>query len=847
VGWAAADSLPTDILLPGGTLYGGNGAKATVGDVAIRAGKIVATGKVELTGMHRSAPVQGIAIVEEGKARAALAPLPRHAPLEVRRATDEFQRVLQKMTGTKLLAPNNNEGPIIHIGRDAFVDRAVPDFDRLDEDGFVIRTVEDRHLILAGRTPHATEFAVYRFLQKYGGVRWFFPTVLGEVIPRRTRFHVGALADCEAPSFHSRQWSSAAPFDGGTWERHNLCRARYNFHHNLLHIFVPSKIYATHPEWFPEINGKRQRPRDDNDHGWQPCLANREAAQYAAQAARQYFDSHPQAACFSIGMNDTAAAGFCLCAECRTLDPADPAEQKTPRGLPNYSNRFFTFANRVATELARTHPDKYLGCLAYHVTEPPPSFDVHPRIIPYLTAGRANWTDPVIRAGDQKLIRGWCKKVPVVGIYDYYYGSGFISPRIFTHLTEASLKFAHQAGVRAFYAEIYSTWSLDGPKAYVASQLLWDVNQNAEQLVDDFCTGLFGKAAAPMRAYFRFLEQRWMSRPGGSTVMWQGFFDPVQLEIWPPTACAEARRLLTQAETAASREEDTVQQRVKLFSDGFRQTELWSALYHGERSLRILADLEHFSDAQVQLERLNREVIQPSPLHRAVIAFEQRASTLPGGGLAGAVLRLSDQPQAQAMLERLASSAASTEVKSAARAALLLRSHPERVSQRLANPGFEPAAEKTATADARRTTPSGWGLWFRPGTPGQGESIPEAARSGKCGFVLRGAEAGSVLQSVPVQPGQKYLATVYVRGKLSPQAESKLVVQWKDTAGKWLTAAGQRGDRLSAGGSSDWTRLCVLVEVPPKAGQLVFCVTAYHQGPRDVLQIDDASLQCIPP
>ena len=380
------------------------------------------------------------------------------------------------------------------------------------------------------------------------------------------------------------------------------------------------------------------------------------------------------------------------------------------------------------------------------MTEPPPSFDVHPRIIPYLTAGRANWTDPAIREGDQKLIRGWCRKVPIVGIYDYYYGSGFISPRIFTGLSEASLKFAHQAGVRAFYAEIYSTWSLDGPKAYVASQLLWDVRQNAETLVDDFCRGLFGKAAAPMRAYFRFLEQRWMSRPSGSNVMWQGFFDPAQLEIWTPAVCAEARRLLAQAETASSGEDETIRQRVRLFSDGFRQTELWSALYHGEKSLRSLAEVERYTDAQAELERLNREVILPNPLHRAVIAFDERAGHLPGGAAVGAVLRLSDQPQSQATLQRLASASASAEVKSAARAALALRSHPERAVQRLTNPGFEPGPEK-ASAAAERAVPPGWGVWFRPGTPGQGESVPAAARSGKCGFVLRGAEAGCVLQS----------------------------------------------------------------------------------------------------
>ncbi len=152
----------------------------------------------------------GLPIVEEGKPRAALAPLSATASPEVRRTADEFQRVLQKMTGTKLAARTHADGPIVHIGRDAFVDRAGLELDRLDEDGFVIRTVDDRHLILAGRSPHATEFAVYRFLQKYGGVRWYFPTALGEVIPRRTSFRVGQLADREEPSFHSRQSTCAA-------------------------------------------------------------------------------------------------------------------------------------------------------------------------------------------------------------------------------------------------------------------------------------------------------------------------------------------------------------------------------------------------------------------------------------------------------------------------------------------------------------------------------------------------------------------------------------------------------------------------------------------------------------
>jgi hypothetical protein len=103
-----------------------------------------------------------------------------------------------------------------------------------------------------------------------------------------------------------------------------------------------------------------------------------------------------------------------------------------------------------------------------------------------------------------------------------------------------------------------------------------------------------------------------------------------------------------------------------------------------------------------------------------------------------------------------------------------------------------------------------------------------------------------VLQSVPVKPGETYLASVHVRGQLGKQAESELVIQWQDAAGKWLTKAPKRSDRLPAGGSREWTRLSTFVQVPEGAGRLIFSVSAYHQTDADALHIDDASLRRLP-
>ncbi|HPA17144.1 MAG TPA: DUF4838 domain-containing protein [Verrucomicrobiae bacterium] len=783
-------------------------------------------------------------IVENGQPRAVLPAPPPDAPVEVRRSVTEFRRVIEKMTDAALPTDGPAGSPVIHVGRDSFVEGVALGLDQLDEDGFVIRTPSPGHLILAGRTPHGTEFAVYRFLHKYAGARWYFPTELGEVVPRQQSFAVGDLSDREEPSFRSRLWSSAAPFDGGAWERHNLCRGRYNFHHNLLKIFVPSTLYDKHPDWFPEIDGNRFRPADDHAHNWQPCFANPDVAHYAAAAARKHFDANPDAASFSLGMNDTAAHGFCECAACRSLDPTDPTLRKTPRDLPNYSNRFFTFVNRVAADVQKTHPGKFLGCLAYHVTEPPPEFDVQPCVIPYLTAGRANWTDPAIREGDQRLIAAWTKKVPIVGIYDYYYGAGFVSPRLFTRLTEESLKYASAAGANAFYAEIYSTWSLDGPKAWVASQMLWNVNQSAEALVDDFCRGLFGAAAAPMRDYFLFVEGCWMARPPGSTVMWAGFFDAKQLDLWPPGVCAKARSLLDAATESAAQLDEVVRRRVRLYSDGFRQTELWSALYHGEKSLESVSDVRRCLKAQADLADIQRAVIKPNPLHRAPIAFESRARNLPGRSLVGALLRLADKPGADAALRELAANDQDPESSAAARAALTLQEHPDKAPEVLANPGFE--ASGTDGAPKKTARPVGWNSWFRPNTPGELQWSAEAAHGGALGVTLRGAIASSVLQSIPVKPGEQYVASVLVRIPRpwhAPQGEAQLLLQWQDASGKWLTGAAKPSSALPGTDVAGWTRLAAFATVPPAAGRLVLCICANGQAPEDELHIDDASLR----
>ena len=146
------------------------------------------------------------------------------------------------------------------------------------------------------------------------------------------------------------------------------------------------------------------------------------------------------------------------------------------------------------------------------------------------------------------------------------------------------------------------------------------------------------------------------------------------------------------------------------------------------------------------------------------------------------------------------------------RAALRLREQGDKLPDKLIHPGFEPAPDGVAV---EKSLPPGWGTWFRPGTPGEARWTTAAARSGTHGVLVRGAEAGGFLQSVPVQPGESYVASVYVRGVLSPLAHGEFVVQWQDAAGKWLPGETRRATRLPAGGGRQLARSSTPKSRPP--------------------------------
>ncbi|OGG52983.1 MAG: hypothetical protein A3F84_19235 [Candidatus Handelsmanbacteria bacterium RIFCSPLOWO2_12_FULL_64_10] len=459
-----------------------------------------------------------LTLSDRGEIKTALV-LPDGAGEVLREAAADLQSVLEKMTGVAppmgsddgKLAPSGRTA--IHVGRTACARSLNLDAGDVGVEGYRI-TTSGRDLFILGGSDSGTSYGVYGLLEDHLGVRWFMPGELFEDVPVQTTLRIAPIHEEVRPHFLHRVFSGIFSLEGAAWERRNRVSRRRpelpyaGFHHALYRIFPVARYGKTHPEYYALIDGQRLIPESDgvsNARFGQPCTSNPEVVEITVQAARSYFDEHPEAHCFSLGMNDNR--NFCLCEGCRALD----VPGLVFRDRPVYSDRWFTYVNAVAKALQATHPGKFVGCLAYINVESPPQriARLEPNVAIYLTQDTPQHLDPAYRDKDREFILSWVKKCDHVCKYDYY-GLGWMLPRYCPHLIADDIRFQHSAGVRGFYAEAYPHWASFGPHVYLASKLWWNADRDAERLLSEFFERLFRGAAGEMRAFYDKMEEVWM-------------------------------------------------------------------------------------------------------------------------------------------------------------------------------------------------------------------------------------------------------------------------------------------------------------------------------------------------
>ncbi len=333
----------------------------------------------------------------------------RQAAAPERFAAQELQKYVRLISGAELpIMDHPRATKTIWVGQiaggaDALKGRG--------EDSYLIR-IAAGNISLAGASPRATLYSVYRFLEKHLGCGWIAPG--DDYVPRANEITIlDSDEDLESPAFTYRAISLFPYADGqlndrlrgdtlfpyalmqvtkdridwaaknrlnwvhpclneggpGLWEKvHSrreivpeIVKRGLGLHyggHSYFAWVPPDKYYKEHPEYYSTIQDGK--PQSLN-------IANPEVAEVMAGNIGEFLNQNPEISIVTVWMNDRPA--ICTTPECLQMEgPLHLSVSQSPGAYPptiSFSNAAVKFANEVARRLRQTHPKVLINHLAY--------------------------------------------------------------------------------------------------------------------------------------------------------------------------------------------------------------------------------------------------------------------------------------------------------------------------------------------------------------------------------------------------------------------------------------------------------------------------------------------------
>lgn len=760
--------------------------------------------------------------------------VPEKAEPEELEAAELLKSIFQKMGKADVPVVKSASASTaihIHVGQTRLGMRTAESLfpGNFDADGYLIYPADEGNLVIAGKRPLSTFYAVVDFLERYAGVLWVWPDENGIVIPETVKFTALVTKQISEPVFKSRRFSGIEEGQGKYWkinqESKGLREIRSQFSHNVNRVMEP-KLWETHPEYFNMLSGKRNKPVKMQT---QACTSNPEVIRIFIEAAKRQFKLYPWIDSFSVSAND--GGHFCECEACRALDVP---------GADGLSDRYFAFANAVADGIKDEFPEKTITCLAYgrETRNVPVKVKLRPNVMPYVVI-------PAIKDFHKDIVE-WGRAARTLGVYFHLHGKAV--PKFFPHKFAEYLRFLRENNVREVYAEVYqnsskqlSSYELDGPRVWISAKLLWNPNEDVDKLMETFCSRFYGAAAKPMLRYYQQCEKAWgrTKNPFDFRREYLSYeFDIYTLEDMNimTAAMAEACRLAEGNKTVLERLK--AQQRA-LFPI--------AAYYQFEDIPEAVSALpmNNIDDATSVLAAINRRAESAAKYNaEAPLRFiSKEVSAFLDGRFAGISAKLGKDA-----LKFWEDSAARYPLLSSFIQPQILNCS-GKISNMAVNPGFESPEKKKSKveADWEDLNVPGWSKWIRVNTSGKVVVTGETARSGKKSLLIEACKAASGNQTVKVEPGQRYRISCWIKTDIEntgedTQAYGKMTVSWKSPDGKWLNRANNICLELRPG-DGDWQNLSTVAAVPEGAASMVIMLSAGEQGDSGKTWFDDICVE----
>ncbi len=685
--------------------------------------------------------------------------------------------------------------------------------------GFSIRRERTRVYVDAASQAGLVN-GVYALCGEVLGARWYWAGDLGLEF-------VGA-----APAkFPERSWSETPAFvqrtlypSDGDFGRRNRLVGGFQFNHALSKVFT-AELFEAEPDAFSFVNGHKRRPTGSGQYDPQPNFAEPRTVELAAEAALRYFEENPDSRSFSLSINDNVLFDESAATQA-VVEPL-----RYFRRRPDYSDLVFGFMNAVAERVfdqggawqTASGEDRYLTALAYFWTEPAPTIRIHPRVMPVLTSDRAQWQDPDYRTEDQALIARWAESgAERIATWDYYFGAPYPYPRQFNQWIDESLKYLHAHGVDVFFSQLPSAWGLDGAKAWLAAELLWDPERDAEALLDEYYTHFFGAAAEPMRRFYETAEAQRNANEGAAD--WIKFYkDEAGIGLFPLSRLVEMRGLIERAKAAVADDARRLA-RVEVVSGAFTLTESYAA-FQRARERMVAASLAGAADVAAALSDYQQALktfrdtaaeVVAQPVHRRLSSFTRMSQSDPAP-MAWVAMARNGEPLPEAAIAGIEDWVAD---------AGAFRSVLKNVGLR-----HEGTWERNFLGPLLPQVP-GWYFDFRPSEFLQ----VTGSGGGASGIRVSGADVFSIFSDVPVIPERTYLLDATARWRISPDNRTQIKLIWTDRGGNHL-----RTDfplQLPWGASEGAQRLVIPFRSPVNAYDVRIRIVTSRQYSGDFLELE---------
>ena len=348
-----------------------------------------------------------------------------------------------------------------------------------------------------------TLFGVYAFLERFAGVRMYFPGALGTCIPKTERIVVPEGRVEEAPAFSVRRFGYAdgpvskellggpvgrdapiAPQMNETdFKRLNWYRLRMETYH--LRCCHGAKTHCLSPET------------------WDSLYTNACAVIAALPAETPVFDAMPK--------DGFTWLRHCHCDWCERNIPLS----KTDIGFASdlVWRRTAELANRLKTKFPRAHVSQmsYIPYVRIPTNDIPDNVDV-------FVARRGPWAEgTAIGAREKGEVAAWHDKLGrKVSLWNYpdkvdcwnleMKDIPQLAPRAWASYYRAVAP--HVTG--AFAESESDRWIYNYLNYYVFSRICWNPDADVEAILAEHHRLMFGSAAKEMAEFFDMLEQCWM-------------------------------------------------------------------------------------------------------------------------------------------------------------------------------------------------------------------------------------------------------------------------------------------------------------------------------------------------